>query len=247
MKMHRVLLAWSFLMTIGAGLLAAAPTPAVPPGEPCSSLDRPQAGEKEEMITAGGLQFDQAAVEDVLQAYQRISRRAIIRASMPAPGPITFRNEHPVSRREALQALDTVLAEAGVVMIPLGSRYMKAVSPKQAASEPAPVVELPADQLPESNSYLTYIVALRHRRPSSVLPMLQPFARMPNSIVSNDENNLLILRDYSVNVRRMVQILERLEKMELNAVDPIPSGPRRRPAGAGVPAPTRIPGPPGAP
>lgn len=246
MKMHRLLLVWSFLM-LGAGLVAAAPTPAVPPGETCSSFDRPRAGEKEEMIPPGGLLFDQASVEDVLQAYQRISRRAVIRASVPATGPITFRNEHPVARREALQALDTVLAEAGVVMIPLGSRYMKAVSPKQAVSEPAPVVELPADQLPESNSYLTYIVELRHRRPSSVLPVLQPFARMPNSIVSSDENNLLILRDYSVNVRRMLQVLDRLEQTEPGDVEPIPNLPRRRPAGAAVPAPTRIPGPPGAP
>ena len=56
--------------------------------------------------------------------------------------------------------------------------------------------------MPESNSYLTYIVELKNQRANSIMPMLQPFARMPNSIVTGgDGNNLLILRDYSVNVR----------------------------------------------
>src|SRR2546426_2070562 len=62
---------------------------------------------------------------------------------------------------ELLQALDTVLAAQGVAMVFLGTQYVKAVSAKQAHLESGPVVELQPEQLPDSSSFLIYIVRLR--------------------------------------------------------------------------------------
>ena len=45
--------------------------------------------------------------------------------------------------------------------------------------------------------------------------MLQPFAKLPNSIVAIKSNRLLILRDYSANIRRMLQVLEEVDTLEL--------------------------------
>jgi len=177
-----------------------------------SSFDRPKAGEAEESFPAGTLKFESADLDEVLKAYQQMSKRSVIRWGALTTGAITFRNEQPITRREALQALDTVLAANGVVMIPLGTRYVKAVPPKQALMEPAPVVELPAEQLPESNSYMTYIVVLKKQPANSVIHVLQPLTSMPNSIITYPDANLLIVRDYSSNVRRMLQVIERIDR-----------------------------------
>jgi hypothetical protein len=71
-------------------------------------------------------------------------------------------------------------------------------------------------------------------KPSDAVPALMPFAKLPNSVIAIDpglgrrpsaagiltnlpgvstasDRGLLIFRDYSSNVRRMVQVLEKLE------------------------------------
>jgi type II secretory pathway component GspD/PulD (secretin) len=57
-----------------------------------------------------------------------------------------------------------------------------------------------------------YVVQLNYRRPTDLGPMLQQFSKMPGSILAIKESNLLILRDYSSNVRRMLQVLERIDR-----------------------------------
>jgi len=100
-----------------------------------------------------------------------------------------------------LQALDTVLAQNNITMIPLGTKFVKAV----------PVVELPRDELPESGSYMLYIVPVKSIPPREAAPVLAPFSKMPNSVVAVDSSGLLLLRDYSTNIRRMLQVLDRIE------------------------------------
>jgi len=112
---------------------------------------------------------------------------------------------------EALQALDTVLAVNGVVMVYLGTKYVKAVTPREAALEPGPIVELPPDRLPDSSSFLIHVVKLKRLAPAEAVAVAQPFARLPNSIVGVKGSDVLILRDYSANVPRMGQVLEEIE------------------------------------
>ena len=89
---------------------------------------------------------------------------------------------------------------------------VKAVPAAQAASESPPEITLPWRSLPDSGSYMMRRVHLRTRRPSEVVPVLVPLSKTPNSIVPVDSSGELILRDYSSNIRRMLQVLEDLEK-----------------------------------
>jgi len=89
--------------------------------------------------------------------------------------------------------------------------FVKAVPSAQAATEAVPVVELPRDELPESGSYMLYIVPVKSIPPREAAPVLAPFSKMPNSVVAVDSSGLLLLRDYSTNIRRMLQVLDRIE------------------------------------
>jgi type II secretory pathway component GspD/PulD (secretin) len=198
----------------GASRLMTFETPKGEAREPrtYSSLDRPEARSHQEVLAKGRLQFEEADVLQVLKVYQELSGRTVVRASALPAVSISLQNETPLTRHEALQALDTVLAANGITMIPLGTKCVKAVPSAQAPSEAAPVIDFPPDQLPESSSYMVYVVQLKNRRPTEVAPALQPFARMPNSIVALKDSGHLILRDYSSNIRRMLQILERIDQ-----------------------------------
>lgn len=178
--------------------------------ETLSSLDKPSA--RHASLQPGLLKFEDADVLMVLQYYQDLSGRTVVRPSTLPSAKITLQSARPISALKALQMLDTVLAQNGIVMIPQGSDIVKAVPAAAAAVEAVPICELSAEELPESQSYTCYIVRLKERRPRDVAQMLQPFAKLPNSILSIDDGGLLVLRDYAVNVKRMLHVIERLEQ-----------------------------------
>jgi type II secretory pathway component GspD/PulD (secretin) len=159
-----------------------------------------------------GLRFEEADLGAVLKVYQELSGRTVIRAGNLPGVRITLQSETPLSRVEGLQTLDTALAQHQIAMVLMGTKFVKAVPAPQAHTEPGPVIELPPDQLPDSGSYMVYIVKSKDRDATELLMMLQPFAKLPNSIVAIKDPGLLILRDYSANIRRMLQVLERLAK-----------------------------------
>ena len=174
-----------------------------------SSLD--QRGGSEE-FPPGAMQFDDAALRQVLEIYQQLSGRSMIQSPELPNVRITFKNQTPLTRIEVLQTLDTILAEHGIAMITQGKKLVKAVPAKQTMAEGVAPADLRPDQLPESSSYVVYIVELKHARPRDVAQALVPFARLPNSVLGIDSAGLLILRDYSANVRRMLEVLARVDR-----------------------------------
>ena len=162
-----------------------------------------------------GLALEDADIDSVLDLYQEISGRSVIRSANLPQARITFKNENPLSRREALQTLDTTLAAHGVAMIISGPANMKAVSAREAAQEAGPIVDWLPERLPDSGTFIVYIVHTKEDQlPREIAPMLQPLAKMPNSILAIDQAHILVLRDYSSNVRQMLQLIDRLGPMQ---------------------------------
>ncbi len=162
-------------------------------------------------LPAHSIHFVQADLEQVLAVYQELSGRSIIRSPAVPPIKITFDNATPLTRVEALQALDNVLAANKIVMVYFGTKYVKVILAGEVSSESGPVVELPPELLPDSSSFLIYVVKLKNLKAEDAVSALMPFAKLPNGLIGMRGRDLLILRDYSSNVRRMVQILEELD------------------------------------
>jgi len=162
-------------------------------------------------IAPGVIDFSGVDVGQALDFYQKLSGRTVVRGSLP-DGKIWLRTQTPLTQVQILQMLDTLLAEQGVAMIPTGENMVRAVPVAQAVSENPPEINLSWRLLPESKSVMTRTVHLKKLTPSEVLPVLAPLAGLPNSILAADSQRLLILRDYSANIRRQLQLLEELER-----------------------------------
>jgi general secretion pathway protein D len=54
-------------------------------------------------------------------------------------------------------------------------------------------------------------VQLRYVKPTEMVPVIQPFARLANSILPIDGNGILVLRDYAENVKRMLEMIEQVD------------------------------------
>jgi hypothetical protein len=196
-----------------------------PAGTVFSSLDEPKASEPKE-VDANAISFADTDLEEVLDLYQDLSGRSILRSANLPQLRITFRNELPLTRREALQTLDTVLSGNGVAMIIFGKQNMKAVPAREAPQEAGPIVDWLPERLPDSGTYIVYVVHTKENQlPREIAPALQPLAKMPNSILAIDQAHMLILRDYSCNIRQMLQIMDRFGPMQ--PTQPMQPPPRR--------------------
>jgi general secretion pathway protein D len=206
-----------FALLFSAGLLVAVLAgccthPPAAQKNTFSSFDPPTHGSAKPDIPAGMLDFQNADLRQVLAIYQELSRRTVIRpATLPAP-TITVRSQTPLTRVQALQLLDTVLAENGIAMVLCGDTAVKAVPQVVAVTESPPEINLPWQELPDSGSFMMRTVHLKHLKAVELVPVLMPFAKTPNALLPISSSNQLIIRDYSSNVRRMLQVIEELEK-----------------------------------
>jgi type II secretory pathway component GspD/PulD (secretin) len=180
-----------------------------------SSFDPPRGAAAVKRFDTGMLKLVDADLDQVLNLYQEVSARTVIRSSHLAPVKISLHNQTPLSRVETLQLLDTTLAEYGITMVLAGDATVKAVPSSEAPSEIAPTIDPLTDEVPDSSSYMTCTIRLKNANGRDAIDVLAPVSRLPRSIVYMPAENLLILRDYSANIRQMLRVIQRLDNQPL--------------------------------
>jgi general secretion pathway protein D len=164
-----------------------------------------------EMIPPGLIDFQGVDVTQVLEVYAQLVGKTLLRASLPN-AQIVLKTETPLTKGEAIQALQAVLALNGIAVIDVpGGKFIKVVPTEQAGTAGETFNDENPNQLPELGSYVTRIVQLKYLKPSEVLPIIQPFAKSPNAILPIDANRILVLRDNTENVKRMVEMIDKVD------------------------------------
>ncbi|MEK7707144.1 MAG: secretin N-terminal domain-containing protein, partial [Verrucomicrobiota bacterium] len=187
----------------------AAPTAPGAPGTAESPL--PVKAPEEQTIPPGFINWPGAELNQVLQIYAEMVGRTILRpAALPAV-TIIFKNQTALTKREAIQAIDAVLALNGIAMINVGEKFVKAVPMAQANMEGAAFNQVEAEDLPELGQYVTHIVQLQYIKTAEALAVIQPFAKIPNAIIPIESSQMLVLRDNTENVKRMLEMIKKVD------------------------------------
>lgn len=155
------------------------------------------------------LKFNNAPLDQVLDEYARITGRTVLRPAN-LQSPITIITSTPLTREEAIQAMDGALSLNNITMIPQGERFVKAVSSADAPKEGARISKL-GDEFPEAEQYVTHVVQLEIAKPTEMKQMLDSFTKNPAGIVAIDSSQILVLRDYASNIRRMLELIEQVD------------------------------------
>jgi type II secretory pathway component GspD/PulD (secretin) len=187
------------------------PPPAKVYKQTYSSFDQVSDHPVSEVMPPGTINFDEARVDTILEIYGKLSDRTVLHGSLPSAN-ITLRVASSASRIELLRMLDTVLAKNGIAMLYSGDKVVRAVPVNELIGEDFPEINLPWQSLPESSSPMMRKVYLKNLKPSECAPMLKGLSGLPNGIVAVDNQKLLILRDYSANVRQELKFIEELER-----------------------------------
>ncbi len=199
--------------SIPTATVAPGPGPATPVAQsvvtapPSAATNAPA----EETIAPGMIDFRQADLNQVLDIYSLLVNRTILRpATLPAP-TVTLKTQTLLTKREAIQALDAVLALNGITMVNMGEKFVKAMPEAQGNTAGARFDTNSAAHLPDLGQYITHVVQLKYAKPSEMVPVLQPFVKIPNAILPIDTSMMLVLRDYTENVKRMLELIKQID------------------------------------
>jgi len=170
------------------------------------------AANPDDILPAGTIQFQATPLEQVLEIYAKLVNRTILRpATLPAAA-ITIKTQTELTKTEALQALDSVLGMNGIAMIKTGEKFVKAVPVAEANAAADKINDSQhGDDLPELGGYITHVAQIRYAKPSEVMPVLAPFAKIQGNITALDANGILIIRDYTENVKRMLELIAKVD------------------------------------
>lgn len=208
--MHKFILLALALAFLPACCTTSKTKPAAKPKTTFSSFDPVEASDRR--YGPNEVNLKNIDISQFLLIYQEFSGRTIIRPANLPGITISLRNQQPMTTVEMLRLFDTTLATHNIAMVLVGDDAVKALPAAQATREVGPVINLPAAQLPESGSFMVRTVPLKRVKAIELVPLLQPLAGLPNSIVASNEPNLLILRDYSANIRAMLKLIEEVER-----------------------------------
>ena len=157
------------------------------------------------------IDFRGADLNQVLEIYSLMVKRTLLRmATLPAP-VIVLKTQGQLTMREGIQALDAVLALNGIAMVNVGEKFVKVVPEPQSGSAAAPFSTNSAGQLPDLGQYVTHVVQVKYSKPSELVAALTPFLKIPNAILPVDSSQILVLRDYAENVKRMLEMLKKID------------------------------------
>lgn len=165
--------------------------------------------------------FQKMPVEQILQQYANLIGRTLLRApTLPGTLQIDLQTHSPLTKAEAITALEAILGMNGITMIPIAEKFVKVVVEAQAGTAGARFFDGSPSELREAGQYVTHIVRLKYAQAQEVQAAISPFAKTPASIIGVPTSNTLIIRDYSENMKRMLEVIESLDKVTEMEVKP---------------------------
>jgi general secretion pathway protein D len=157
------------------------------------------------------VKFNNAPADQIFEQYAQLTGRTVLRAAGLSATPVTIFTSSPLTREEAIQALDGALSLNGITMIKQGEKFVKAVPSAQAPSEGAAISRLDPAALSDAEQFVTHIVQLKLVKPSEVAQVFATFTKNPGAIVPIDSSQILVLRDYASNVKRMLELIQQVD------------------------------------
>ena len=172
--------------------------------------------EMDELIPPGMIDFRGADLNQVLTIYSELKNRTLLRPpTLNAAQQIVLQTRGNLTRKEAIQALDTVLGLAGVGVVDVGEKFCEVTPIQQIGQVGAPIgFTTNADRtLPEMGQYVTHVIQLTYTKPTELVPILTPFASagLQGGILPIDSSGILVLRDLAPNVKRMLEMIKKVD------------------------------------
>jgi len=152
-------------------------------------------------------------VEEVLdEIYAPLVGRTPLRApTVPKDTLITLKTVKDLTRTEAIMALEAEMGMNGITVVPMGDKFFKVVLEANAPPAGGTITSNASSSLNDLGRFITEVVQLKYADPDQVVKALGLFAKSASSVIYIPSTESLILRDYTENVKRMLEMVEKLD------------------------------------
>jgi len=171
----------------------------------------------DEIIPAGVVNFAAADVKEVLKIYSElVGRRLVVPENLPT-APIALRPLGSLTKTQAVQALEGVLAMNGLSTVKLEGELTKIVPLPQAPATGAPATAAKAEkervqELTEPGQQVTQVLQLHNVKPSELVTALGRSNEISKVALPIDNSGILVVRDSSDKIRRLSEIVAKVDE-----------------------------------
>lgn len=207
------------LIVLGATLLTSllAQTPGPMPG-PTVPVEATTPAEE----TVGKVNIPGDTVDSFLQRMEAWTGKTILRAQNLPEASINLVMPGVVTKREAIQAVETLLNMNGIALTPLGTRFLKATPLSLAKSEAPEFIEGSTLGLTPSGRTASKLFQLSFLRIGEFMPqiagLLNQAAGSPPVIF--DKTNAALITDSVTNLQRIETLVAQLDQPLLAGLTP---------------------------
>jgi general secretion pathway protein D len=175
-------------------------------GEPQDVIFDPDQGIK--------LNFQDADISALVALVAKVTGRNFI-VDPRVKGKVTLVSGSTVPVDTLYDIFLSVLATYNFAALPSGG-FTKIIPANLVKQNPTPTIT--EGELPRNEQEITYIVTLEHASVNEILPILRPLLPPTAHIAPHAGSNSLILTDRANNVRRIVSLVERIDKEQQSQV-----------------------------
>ena len=182
--------------------LPTSPAPAEP------ELDAP-----EEMI--GMLELVDMSAPQVLTLLEKMTDKIILRHQGLNPTKITFDSRGPLTKREAVLALESLLTLNGVMLTDMGGRFMKAV-PATNVNQHVPQL-IAGSTLEMAASQQIYAKLFKFdylNAQTGAAPLVNSLISATSSVIAFPKSNALLVTDALINLQRIETVVNEADRAQ---------------------------------
>jgi type II secretory pathway component GspD/PulD (secretin) len=162
-------------------------------------------GEKELRLNFRGVPLE------MVLSYLSDAAGFIIVMETEARGKVDVWSNQPVSKEEAVDLLNTVLAQNGYAAIRNG-RTLKIVSRDEAKRRDIPVrAGNDPTAIPKNDEMVTQIIPVRYANATQMIQNLTQLLPTSATLTANESGNALVLTDVQSDVKRITEIVKALD------------------------------------
>lgn len=166
----------------------------------------PETIEPEKMIGTLVL-IDETSLQ-VLDLLEQMTGKIILRRQDISPAKINFNSNGPISEKEAVLALESLLTLNGIMLTDMGGRFMKAVPATNVNSHVPEMLAGSALDLPASQQIYAKLFKFDYLNAELISgTMVQPLLSQNSSMIPFVKANALLITDALVNLQRIEEIL----------------------------------------
>ncbi len=184
--------------------------------EPAVSVPPPQ---PEEIVGQINLK-DETALQ-VIDLIEQMTGKPVLRMQSIPAVKLNFDSQGPMTKKEALIALESLLSINGIALTELGDKFLKAVPIANTPQQVPMFLSGSALALPPSQAYYTKLYNLDYLSTTEAQPVIQPLMSVNTggSLVPFPKHNSLLITDALVNLQRIEQVLSEADQPQENPVD----------------------------